>query len=157
MLSRLRADTFTAILALALALYIAYEGRELGLGSVHDPGSGYIQFWTGVIMAGLAVALLVQSLLPGAERTGVGEVFRGIMWGKVLYVTALLIAYTFVLETLGFILTTFILLVILFKTVEPQSWTVSIIGSVLTTATAWLVFVYWLGTQMPPGSLFGDG
>lgn len=157
MLSRLRADTFTAILALALALYIAYEGRELGLGSAHDPGSGYIQFWTGVIMAGLAVALLVQSLLPGAERTGVGEVFRGIMWGKVLYVTALLIAYTFVLETLGFILTTFILLVILFKTVEPQSWTVSIIGSVLTTATAWLVFVYWLGTQMPPGSLFGDG
>ena len=156
MASRLRADTVTAVLALVLAGYLAYEGREMGLGHPSDPGSGYIQFWTGIIMGGLALIQLVQSLLPSADKTSLGGVFAGIRWGKVLYVVALLAVYTTALPTFGFILSTFVLLVVLFKTVEPQGWGVSVIGSALTTLTAWLVFVYWLGTQMPVGSIWGD-
>ena len=154
--ARLRADTVTALLALALAAYIAYEGKAMGLGQPSDPGSGYIQFWTGLIMAGLASIQLAQSLLPSADKTSLGGVFADVRWGKVMYVVALLVVYTAALTSLGFILSTFVLLVVLFKTVEPQGWAVSLIGSVLTTTTAWLVFVYWLGTQMPVGTIWGD-
>lgn len=157
MAPRVRADSFTALLMLALSAYITYEGHALGLGTSHDPGSGYIQFWTGIIMAGLSLALLVQSLTANADRTGIGEVFAGIRWGKVIYVTVVMVAYTALLEWLGFILATAILLLVLFKTVEPQSWTVAIIGSALTTGSAWLVFVYWLGQQLPTGSLLNGG
>ena len=153
MAPRLRADTFTAVLALALSAYITMEGFALGLGRASDPGSGYIQFWTGLIMCGLALTLFVQSLLPSADRGGIGGAFADIRWGKVLYVIALLVAYTTVLEFLGFIIATFLLLMILFKTVEPQGWGVSILGSALTTLAAWAVFVAWLGTQLPAGLL----
>lgn len=156
MASRLRADTVTALLALALAAYIAFEGKAMGLGHPSDPGSGYIQFWTGLIMCGLALTQLVHSLLPGANKASLGSVFADIRWGKVLYVTALLVAYATVLDYLGFIIATFILLVVLFKTVEPQSWLVALIGSALTTLVAWGVFVAWLGTQMPAGTLLGN-
>ena len=156
MASRLRADTVTALLALALAIYIAFEGKAMGLGHPSDPGSGYIQFWTGLIMCGLALTQLVHSLLPNANKASLGSVFVDIRWGKVLYVTALLVAYTAVLDYLGFIIATFILLVVLFKTVEPQSWMVALIGSTLTTLVAWGVFVAWLGTQMPAGALLGN-
>lgn len=157
MAPRLRAETFTAALMLALAAYIAYEGYDLGLGKASDPGSGYIQFWTGLIMAGLSSILLLRSVLPGADTSSIGAPFAGIRWGKVLYVTALLVAYAAVLGYLGFIISTFILLLVLFKTVEPQGWGVSLIGSALTTGVAWLVFVYWLGQQLPSGSLWaGD-
>ena len=69
---RLRADTFTAGLALAFAAFIIQQGLELGLGRASNPGSGFILFWTGLIMAGLAATVLVQrsfghrwsSLLP---------------------------------------------------------------------------------------------
>ncbi len=156
MASRLRADTATALLGLALAAYIAFEGQEMGLGHPSNPGSGYIQFWTGLIMGGLACIQLVQSLLSGADKANLGSVFADIRWGKVLYVTALLVAYAAVLDLLGFILSTAVLLLVLFKTVEPQSWRVALIGSALTTLAAWAVFVYWLGTQMPAGSLWVD-
>jgi hypothetical protein len=66
---------------------------------------------------------------------------------------ALLVVYTATLEVAGFILGTFVLLVVLFKTVEPQSWRVALIGSALATASAWALFVAWLGTQMPSGLL----
>ncbi len=153
MASRLRADTVTALLGLALAIYIAFEGKSMGLGHPSNPGSGYIQFWTGLIMCGLALTQLVHSLLPSADKFSLGSVFADIRWGKVLYVTALLVIYTTLLEYLGFIIATFVLLVVLFKTVEPQSWVVSVVGSAITTFAAWGVFVYWLGTQLPAGSL----
>jgi len=157
MIRGLRADTLTSALALAIALFIVHHGIELEIGTTSDPGSGFILFWTGLIMAALAVGVMVHSLLPTGDRTTIGAPFATIRWGKVLYVTGLLLVYTFVLPTLGFILTTTILLLVLFKTVEPQGWTTAVIGSVLTTGAAWLVFVHWLGTQLPVGSLFEAG
>jgi putative tricarboxylic transport membrane protein len=151
MLRAIRADTLTSALALAIAAYIVNEGVALEIGDSHNPGSGFILFWAGIIMLGLSGTVFVQSLLPTADRTSIGAVFKDIRWGKVLYVTALLVAYTAVLDTLGFIIATAILLIILFKTVEPQDWITSIVGSVLTTGVTWLVFVHWLGTQLPSG------
>ncbi len=150
-MARWRADSTAALLALGVAAFIAWQGVELGLGRASDPGSGFILFWTGLIMAGLSVALLVQSLV---DREAVAARFAGLRWGKVVYVVALLALYSAVLEFAGFILATFVLLLVLFKTVEPQSWRVAVAGSVLTTFGAWAVFVAWLGTQLPVGSLF---
>lgn len=147
----LRADTVTAALMLAMAGYIIHQGIDLEVGITSNPGSGFILFWTGLFMAVLSAGVLIQSLLPSGDRTGVIEVFKDIRWGKIVYVTALLVVYTAALPLLGFMIATAILLVILFKTVEPQSWTVAVTGSVLTTFIAWLVFVYWLGTQLPSG------
>ncbi len=147
----LRADTVTAALMLAIAGYIIHQGIDLEIGATSNPGSGFILFWTGLFMAALSAGVLIQSLLPSGERTGVIDVFTGIRWGKIVYVTALLVVYTAALPLLGFMIATAILLVVLFKTVEPQSWTVAVTGSFLTTLIAWLVFVYWLGTQLPSG------
>jgi len=97
----------------------------------------------------------VQSLRARAEdSSGLGDAFAGLRWGKVLYVMALMLLYAAVVEYFGFILSTAVLLLVLFKTVEPQSWRVAILGSALTTLGAWAVFVAWLGTQLPVGSLF---
>ncbi len=157
MVRGLRADTLTSALALGIAAYLVYQGIDLEIGTSSNPGSGFILFWTGSMMAALAGTVFVQSLLPSADRTTIGACFAEIRWGKVLYVLCLLVAYTFILATLGFVVATAILLLILFKTVEPQSWKVSIIGALLTTGCAWLVFVHWLGTQLPVGSLFEAG
>lgn len=151
MFRRLRADTLTSALLLAFATYVIHQGIDLDIGGASNPGSGYILFWTGLFMAALSAAVLIGSLRPSGDKTGFTEVFRDIRWSKVLYVTALLVVYTAILPHLGFVLTTLALLLVLFKTVEPQSWTAAIAGSVLTTLSAWLVFVHWLGTQLPSG------
>ncbi len=152
---RLRADTLTALIALGLSGFILLQGGELGLGRASDPGSGFILFWTGAIMTVLSGVLLVQSVMArAAAGDGLADPFIGLRWGKVLYVVGLMLLYAALVETTGFILTTFVLLLVLFKTVEPQSWRVALAGSVLTTFGAWAVFVAWLGTQLPVGSLF---
>ena len=150
---RLRADTVTSLLALAVSGFILFQGIELGLGRPNDPGSGFILFWTGAIMTGLSGVVLGKSLLAG-EGMGLGAPFVGLRWGKVAYVVALMLLYAAVIETFGFIASTLALLLVLFKTVDPQSWRVAILGSALTTLGAWAVFVAWLGTQLPIDTLF---
>lgn len=152
-MTKLRSDTATAILAIAVAIFIAHEGYDLGIGSTSDPGSGFILFWVGLAIGAVAVALFIQSLAGRTAKQTLGAPFAGGRWPKVLYVVALLLVYTYVLDDLGFIVATFALLILLFKTVEPQSWTVAVIGSAVATLTAWLVFVTWLGTQLPAGLL----
>jgi len=54
---------------------------------------------------------------------------------------------------LGFILVNFLLLVVLFKAIEPQRWSVAIFSSALVTLVTWVFFAYWLEAQFPPGIL----
>ena len=57
------------------------------------------------------------------------------------------------LEPVGFLPLTVVLLILLFKTVEPQSWTTAILGAIVTTLVVYVVFGIGLGTQFPPGLL----
>ena len=70
------------------------------------------------------------------------------------YVAALLALYAWLLPLIGFPILTITLLLILFKTIEPQRWSVAIIGALAATGVTWLVFGRWLGTQLPPGTLW---
>lgn len=144
-----RADVASSLLWAAVGAYVCYAGWELELGSVSDPGSGFMIFWVGVIMLVLAGIVFV-----GAVRRppGTGPQMKwGDRWKKVLMVVAALVAYTWVLSWLGFIVTTFVLLVVLFKFVEPQRWSVAIGGAVASALIAYAVFHLWLGAPLPPG------
>jgi hypothetical protein len=64
-----------------------------------------------------------------------------------------LIVYALLLEWLGFILTTLLLVGFLLRTIYPQKWSVVISASVLTSLMTYVVFRVWLQTQLPAGIL----
>ena len=146
-------DFLSALFWLAIGVYIAMEGWELELGTLNEPGSGFILFWIGVIMSVLSVSLAVTTLIGSGGET-VGQLWQNPRWRKVGLLLFYLVIYTLVLEPVGFIISTVILLILLFKTVEPQSWTTAIVGALLTTAFTYTVFGIGLGTQFPNG-IFG--
>jgi hypothetical protein len=61
-----------------------------------------------------------------------------------------LFAYALVLESAGFGLTTFLLMLVVFRT-EPLRWPFAIGGAVAAAALSHLVFKVWLGVRLPPG------
>jgi putative tricarboxylic transport membrane protein len=139
-------DAAGAVVWLALAAYVAWAGWDLGLGTPRDPGPGFLLFGLGVVMAGLAVVLFATAR-PAATPGARGRI------GKVVLVLALLVAYAWTLERAGFLITTTLVMIALFKAVEAQRWTVAIVGGVVSTAVVWLVFRVWLGAQLPRGFL----
>ena len=147
-------DVIAAAVWLAVALGIAYAGHDLGLGRLNEPGSGFMIFGVGVAMVALSAAALLAALRQPAGD-GLASLWSGLRWYYIPYVIVLLIAYAWLLPVLGFVAVTIVLLVILFRTVDPRGWPASIAGAVIIAAAAYLVFGRWLGTQLPLGTLWG--
>lgn len=142
------------LLTLAGAL-IAYEGHALGLGQLREPGPGFILFWTGLVLAGLAATIMVTA--PFAKRAQIAGVpLREVRWAKLAILIATLGAYAAALDPIGFIPATVLMLLVLFRTIDPLPWLSAVIGAVATTAVVYVVFGLGLGAQFPMG-LLGNG
>jgi putative tricarboxylic transport membrane protein len=138
---------------LAVGGYIVYAGRDLGLGGLHEPGSGFAFYWIGILMCGLAAVVIGQALVYGGPA--LGSLWAGTRWGKVLVVVALLLAYGVAFERGGFIVCTLVLLLVLMWFVDYVGWFTAIVVAAGATAGVWFVLTKWLKIQLPAGVLAG--
>ena len=129
------------------------EAYRLNLGTVHEPGPGFFPFGAGFIMLILSLAALLQSRAKKrkVEETSRQETFR---WWNMLIILTAITAYALSLEKIGFLINTFLFMCLLLKVVEPQTWKTAIIGGLITTLAANLVFNVVFRTQIPKG-IFG--
>lgn len=72
-------------------------------------------------------------------------------WKKLVLILVILLSYAFLLEKLGYVLSTFLLLFFLFRFVEAQRWLVTIAGSLMVSLVSYGVFDKWLKMQLPKG------
>jgi putative tricarboxylic transport membrane protein len=143
-------DVLAAVFWLAVALVVTWSGYDLGLGTLVDPGPGFMIFWVGIVMAALAAAAFTAGV-PQLLTTPHGQLRTATRWWFVPYVIGLLAIYAWLMPIVGFVTTTVVFLFILFATIDRQGWLMPPVGAVLATAVAYIVFHRWLGTQLPAG------
>jgi putative tricarboxylic transport membrane protein len=145
-------DRYTSLIWGMFGLYIACEGWRLQLGTVHQPKSGFIVFWAGMILFGLSMILFLKAVLTKNEEKE-KSLWKGRDWPRGVKVMAALFAYALVFRLAGFLVSTFFLLLFLLKGLEPQRWRVAIVIAAVTVALCYLVFVVFLESQFPAGIL----
>lgn len=126
---------------------------KYGFGSLSEPGVGFITFFAGAILALLALLLFLNTFRERGKAAGLKELWAGLDVRKVLYVLALLVVYTVSLRRAGFLLSTFILLVLLFRVKGTYGIWTTLCISFFVTAASYLVFQVWLQVQLPGGIL----
>ena len=144
-------DLHSSAICAVFGLYIAFEGYRLKLGTFQAPESGFLILVAGIVLACLSTALLIQTLFSKEEDKEV--LWKGLQWSKGVRLLVASFVYALVLTWMGFLLSTFLLLLYLFKGLEPQRWLVAIELSVITIASSYLIFVLLLGCQFPEGIL----
>ena len=77
--------------------------------------------------------------------------WQGRRWQKTILILASLTVYTFLLEPLGYLATTLLLMVYLFKGIEPQKWGVAIFGALVSSGVTYVLFKTLLQIQLPSG------
>ena len=148
-------DQSSSLFWLVVAIGIAFLSLKYGVGTFHEPGPGFITFFAGVILIVLSLALFFSNFRDQAERNSLRSLWAGLETGKVLYVILLLVAYVFLLKPAGFLITTFLLLVLLFRVKGSYHLKTTLLMSLLVTAGSYLVFEIWLKAQLPKGILEG--
>lgn len=146
-------DIISSLFWMVIGAGVCYGGYDLELGTLRDPGSGFMFFWVGIIMMGLSLSILIRAMREKAKAGEGKPIWSEVQWKKIVLVIIALFFYAYAFQTLGFIVCTTLLLIFLFKAIEPQRWSVAILGAVLSTLTAFLVFQLWLGSQLPKGLL----
>lgn len=138
---------------LAIGAFVIWAGRDMGLGRLHEPGSGFAFYWIGILMCGLALAVIGQALVSGGPQ--LSSLWVGTRWRKVLVVIGLLLIYGVGFEAIGFIPCTLALLLVLMWFVDPVDWWLALIVAVIATFGVWAALTKWLKIQLPAGLLAG--
>ena len=139
---------------IGFAAIVCWGGLKLGFGTFHQPLAGFMPFLSGLILALLALVDLVSGAITHwkGEKAD-NEIWANIHWGKLLLTLALLFIYTAFFNTLGFIIATILLLLFLYRVMEPRPWWMVVIASVVTTGLFYLGFKVGLDSQLPGGFL----
>ncbi len=136
----------------ALAVPAAIEAWRLNVGDLHRPGPGFLPFYAAALLGILALVSLVQDLKSMSGPAS--SIWGGVRWGRWAIMILALFTYVAVLERLGFFLATFVLMLVLFRLLEPYRLTTVLLFSILTMASAYFFFVYLLESRLPLG-IFG--
>ncbi|MBA4392527.1 MAG: hypothetical protein C0407_03140 [Desulfobacca sp.] len=137
---------------IVFSLAVCLESWRLDVGTLHAPGPGFLPFITGLLLGILALIAFIQALLkkPSQDRSFLSF---GDYLIKVGVLAGALIVYVLLLNTLGFLVGTFLLLLFLFRIMEPLKWKTVILASLITLAAVYLLFDVFLGTRLPQGIL----
>lgn len=136
---------------LVLSTAVCVESWSLKVGGLHNPGPGFLPFYTAILLGFLALISLLQTLKE--SEGSASEIWGGIQFGKLAILLGALFLYVFLLDRLGFLLGTFLLLLVLFRIVEPYGWKTILLSSLLTVAGTYLFFVILLESRLPRGFL----
>jgi putative tricarboxylic transport membrane protein len=142
-----------------LGIGICIGSITLRLGDFHTPGAGFLPFISGALLGVFGLILMFSTLISQArEEKDAGDekdpAKQG--WGRFLnpfLTVAVLFGYILLLEPLGFLITTFVCLLFLFKLSEPRRWVTPLLLSGATAVLSYLVFAVWLQCQLPKGLL----
>lgn len=148
-----RGDLISGFFWLIFGCVFAIESYRLGLGSLRHPGPGFLFFWVSVFLAAMSLAVLIQAWRKWKPADFPKERPKRVSFKKIVLVLISVFVYALLMESVGFILMTFLLFVFLLGVVEKKGWILTLLTSAAVTVSTYLVFETWLKTQLPMGVL----
>jgi len=150
--------TFEGPVWIALGVGACLYAYAMGLGTFREPGVGFVAFATGLFLAAVGVLLRLgpSEAAQGARQPGdrqhraVGPVLQTKTF-KLFYTLAILVVYAILLNPLGYILTTFLVMFGLFFDPGRRRFKAPMGAALLSAATTYVVFEMWLRSQLPRG------
>ena len=141
-------DIGSALFLMGLGAFMAWQAKKLTVGTPSFPGPGFFPFCLALLLIGIAAVIFFQGLKQKpAEREA------GLRWQRVVLALAAIFVYAFVLEPLGYLLSTFFLMILLLKLMSKKPWWYSPGLASLISLVSYLLFRISLQLALPRGIL----
>lgn len=151
-----RYDIAVRIVWLVLGFFVVVYSYTLGLGKLVNPGPGMLPFLLGLLFLILSSVRLCMVLYSRERREE--QTQAKMHYPKLAMVVVALLIWALVLECLGFLIATFILMTLLYRAAGYTKWYMAVLWGLITVFATYFLFTY-LGVRFPPGILrtFGMG
>jgi putative tricarboxylic transport membrane protein len=146
-----KAQRIAAVLFTMLGIYvIAYSLVQLEVGAINKPGSGFFTLICGLGIFILSVLWMVFGF-RGQENTA--PLWDTRQWLAPLLAVAVTLAYALLMESLGYVLSTAVFIVLWQLVIAKGKKLTIILFTVLGTAAMYTVFEVLLSVPLPNGLL----
>jgi putative tricarboxylic transport membrane protein len=152
-------DLISSLFSIAVGIIFCAGSMKYGDVRAGFPNAGFFPFVGG---AGLVLLSLIQlfGIYLGNRKTGEEkpEAFfpQKESLKRIVVTLAILFFYCIALQYVGFLIATFLFMVLLLRCIEPQRWTVLLITALLTSTFSYLLFEILLKAQLPKGILWNS-
>ena len=149
----------SAAVWVALGLAVAIAGIRMDFGTWATPASGFVPTLAGVALSGFGAAVLYRewrvaraaAQMPVGARPAAPPTPTAAERWRVVAAAGSILAYGLLLEPLGLVPTTLLVLGVLFRFVGGLGWLATLTATVAATAFSYVLFARWLKVPFPPG------
>jgi putative tricarboxylic transport membrane protein len=132
--------------------FICFLAWKTHLGSFHEPGPGFIAFFSGLLIGAMGLVMILSRAWAKPSKVNTLEdPFRPRNWRHLLFAVIVLFGYAFLLDKLGYIITTLFMMWAFFYVFGGRRWLPSLLVSAFIVASTYMVFDVWLRCQFPRG------
>jgi putative tricarboxylic transport membrane protein len=135
-------------LLLVSAFYLYYTLTNYKMGTVRLPKEGFMPTLLGIGMVCVSGFLTVQSFLGRGDAS---HVKIDIEWWRFAAIIASSVLYALTLNILGYLLGTFLFLLVLLKLAQVDGLVKRLLISVLSAVAFYVIFKVALGVMLPAG------
>jgi len=146
---RIGSEVVGSLFWLAVGIFFAIGGLMVHPGTPRNPGPGFLP----LIMASLLICFSLAVLTKGLVWQD--SVPKGIAWKSQVSLVAAVLVYGVLLDLLGFLLSTFLLMFVLFgRSITSEGrWAKALLYAAATALIGWLVFSVALKVPFPQARL----
>jgi putative tricarboxylic transport membrane protein len=142
-------DRLSGIFIIIFSGVTIYLAFKLPMGRAAKPGPGIFPLLLSVVIGFLALSLFLRTLRSKGEF-GIEEI-PTTKW-RLVYLLGDLFLYVFLLRPLGFLISTWIFLILL-NPIVKKKWIPVLLGSLFISAIFFFSFNYLLKVELPMGIL----
>ncbi len=139
-------DRVSAGVLALFALLVIWESRRLPLGTLHQPGPGYVP----VVLASLLLSFALLIIFTARRAPKLSSV-RWTEWRHALAIMGSCLFAVFAIERLGYRLTMLLMLLGLVKFMENRGWTLSLTFAFGLAFGSFFLFYTILRVPLPQG------
>jgi putative tricarboxylic transport membrane protein len=147
----MKGSVIQSFLWLGLGILVLILSQKYNMGTLREPGPGALPFGLGLVISLLSLILLITALRKG--QIDKPPVF-GKQASKVVAAIAFLVIDTLFLESLGYLIAIFILIVVIMLIMKPRQWISALVLGSISSVSTYVIFDTWLKVSLPKGFLY---
>ncbi len=142
-----------SLVFIAMSAFMILETRNLLYYTSRGPGPAFFPFWLGLLLGGLSLVWLVQVSVQPVEpmQEGFVPARHGVV--RILSVVAAILIFSLLVNTVGFQLMMFALLLFLLTVLGRQNPVLTIVICAIGSVGLYYVFKHYLGVHLPASSI----
>jgi len=150
-----RKDIASGFFLLFLGLYVSFHSTRFSVWGRTGPEAGFYPFVLGILMIGMSLLLIIRAFISTrAEeklKSAIDKEKHMAVVFKVCSYIVLMALYGLLVQKVGFLVSSIVVLIIILKFLEKLSWKKACTIGFSSILVSYMLFVYFLSVPLPKG------